>query len=175
MRNLIIAIDPSQAYDGNSTGHVGFYRLAFDENFETLDERCAQVLLKTKDDDHLVIETLKKLSNGHYFNIYVVVEDYVLYGDKTNFQTNKSFPINELIGYIKYFVEGWDNTIFIKQRAQLVKKTFADKILKHRKIIKNNKRKYLLTFTGEEVSKHERDAIRHGQYLLEKLKAHKKN
>ena len=170
MKNLIIAIDPSQAYGGNNIGHVGFYKLVFDENFTVLFEKCTQVLLRDKIDNGLVIEELNKLKDGEYFQVYVVIEDYILYGDKTHFQVNKSFPISELIGYIKYVVDTWENARFIKQRAQLVKKTFADKILNHRKIIEKNKRSYVLTFTGKEVSKHERDAIRHGQYFFEKLK-----
>jgi hypothetical protein len=170
MRNLIIAIDPSQAYGGDNVGHVGFYKLAFDENFSVLEEKCEQVLLKSPKDDNLVIDTLKRFYDRNAFNIYVIVEDYILYENKTIFQVNKTFPINELIGYIKYFVEQWENVLFVKQRAQLIKKTFADKILKHRKIIDVSKRKYILSSNKQELSKHERDAIRHGQYFFEKLK-----
>lgn len=88
----------------------------------------------------------------------VVIEDYLLYSNRAEAQTNSRLETPQLIGIIKY--EVWKRGLYIYlQTAMQVKTRWSDYILENKGYIT---RKNGFTYLGEvKVSDHIKDSVRH--------------
>lgn len=92
------------------------------------------------------------------FHPDIVIEDYLLYGDRAEAQINSRLETPQLLGIIKY--EVWKRGLFIYiQTAMQVKTRWSDEILQHKGYIRKNKNKYMIGDTV--LSTHIKDSIRH--------------
>lgn len=88
----------------------------------------------------------------------VVIEDYLLYGDRADAQINSRLETPQLLGIIKY--ETWKRGLFIYiQTAMQVKTRWSDDILVHKGYIKQKGNKYFIGDTM--LSTHIKDSVRH--------------
>ena len=93
----------------------------------------------------------------------IIIEDYLLYGDRASSQINSRLETPQLIGIIKY--ECYKRGLFIYlQTALQVKIRWNDDILVHKKYIRKQGNKY---YIGDNViSEHTRDSIRHAVHYM---------
>lgn len=88
----------------------------------------------------------------------VVIEDYLLYGNRAENQINSRLETPQLIGLIKY--ECYMRGIFIYiQTAMQVKTRWTDDTLVHKKYIQKHDNHYYMSNTL--LSKHVIDSVRH--------------
>ena len=88
----------------------------------------------------------------------IVVEDYLLYGDRANAQINSRLETPQLLGIIKY--ETYKRGMFVYiQTALQVKVRWSDEVLVRKGIIREEAGSYFIGTTR--LSNHIRDAIRH--------------
>ena len=158
----ILAIDPSGNFE-EGKGTTGWCLL--DENCKI--QAVGQILAKQSNskEEHWKshIELIQQLSPD-----YIVIEDYLLYANKSQSQINSRFETPRLIGAIELYC--WDKGIPLKfQKASDVKIRFTDaRLVQGNYISKSNSRYYA---AGVIVSEHIRDSIRHGIFFVKfKLK-----
>lgn len=92
------------------------------------------------------------------YAITVVIEDYLLYSNRSDSQINSRFETPKLIGVLQYelYLRGI-KVVF--QNAALVKNRWADHILEHKNLIQRQGNAHII---GEiTLSDHSKDAIRH--------------
>lgn len=95
-------------------------------------------------------------------NIVVVMEDYVLYAEKSESQINSRMETCKLIGIIQHYC--WQNHIpYRMQLATEVKARWSDKILEHKGLIRYEGKSCYAA--NKRINKHIRDAIRHGVHF----------
>jgi hypothetical protein len=154
---LVLAIDPS----GNFTegkGTTGWAVVSTDKKVIS----CGQILAEhyeTKFDYWRAVLNIIKFTKFDY----IVVEDFLLYKDKSQSQINSRFETPKLIGIIELLC----NDLGIKcnlQRAVDVKTRWKDDILVFKNWIQRNGNKYYAG--GVLISEHIRDAIRHGVHFV---------
>ena len=93
----------------------------------------------------------------------VVIEDYLLYGDRVTAQINSRLETPQLLGIIKY--ECYKRGLFIYiQTALQVKIRWNDDILIKKGFINKKGNKYRIGSVT--VSDHIRDSIRHGVHYM---------
>lgn len=93
----------------------------------------------------------------------VVIEDYLLYGDRVTAQINSRLETPQLLGIIKY--ECYKRGLFIYiQTALQVKIRWNDDILIKKGFINKKGNKYRIGSVT--VSDHVRDSIRHGVHYM---------
>jgi len=93
----------------------------------------------------------------------VVIEDYLLYGDRAHAQINSRLETPQLIGIIKY--ESYKRGLYIYiQTALQVKIRWNNDILVNKRIIKKKGRSYMIGDTL--LSDHIIDSIRHGFHYM---------
>ncbi len=167
--NIIIGIDPSGNYDeGKGTTGMGYIRADGSEiKLIDIDARKYSSQLEYWS---VVIAQLKGFLTIDS-NCVVVMEDYLLYGSKSNQQINSRLETPQLIGVIKYICYR-NNVPCVLQRAVDVKKRWADHILEHEGYIHrvsntksyehcHGKSGYALTGTTDRLSSHSLDTLRH--------------
>lgn len=92
----------------------------------------------------------------------VVIEDYLLYGDRADAQINSRLETPQLIGILKY--EVWKRGLFIYiQTAMQVKTRWSDDILEHKNIIHKEGKSYYMN--GTLLSSHIKDSVRHALHF----------
>ena len=88
----------------------------------------------------------------------VVIEDYLLYGDRAEAQINSRLETPQLIGVIKY--ECWKRGLMIDtQTAMQVKTRWTDDILENKQLISRSGRYSYIGPTR--ISDHIKDSVRH--------------
>lgn len=93
----------------------------------------------------------------------VVIEDYLLYGERAEAQINSRLETPQLLGIIKY--ETYKRGLFIYiQTAMQVKTRWKDEILCHKGLITQKGKSYYIKDTL--VSDHVRDALRHAVHYM---------
>lgn len=88
----------------------------------------------------------------------VVIEDYLLYGDRAEAQVNSRLETPQLLGIIKYEVWKRGSFIYIQTAAQ-VKTRWNNNILLHKRLIEKDELSY--SISGTKVSDHILDSVRH--------------
>lgn len=91
----------------------------------------------------------------------IVIEEFVLYGNKSSAQINSEMETSKLLGYLEmhYHTAGYEVET---QRAVTAKQRYTDKILLRKGYITKKGNRYYIN--GVNVSGHIIDALRHGLY-----------
>lgn len=93
----------------------------------------------------------------------VVIEDYLLYSDRSSSQINSRLETPQLIGIIKY--ETYMRGMFIYiQTAMQVKTRWTDEILEYKGYIHRSGNKYYMN--GTPLVSHIKDSIRHAVHYM---------
>ncbi len=157
--NYILAIDPSGNFiEGKGT--TGWVLLTAKEELLSYgwisaeDYNCAEEYW----DKH--IELIKSF-NKQFNKLIVVIEDYILYKNRSKNQTNSKIETCRLIGVLQHYC--WRiRQDYTMQLAASVKQRWSDDILLHEKIICRIKSKLIHTQSGKSLNLiHVRDAFRH--------------
>lgn len=110
------------------------------------------------------ITLIQELKQKYKNRMTVVIEDYLLYGDKASTQINSRMETSKIIGIIQYhcFLQ---QIPYSMQTAGQVKNRWKDFILQHKGYLKLHKKKLILPSTKEQIDKHCKDAIRHAVHF----------
>jgi hypothetical protein len=159
----VLSIDPSGSfYEGKgTTGWCLFDAI----NMEVLDIGTIHAAdyddMEAYWDAH--IELIKEISQDFLpERILVIIEDYVLYKDSAQVQTNSRMETSKLIGVIQHYC--WRFKIhYWMQLAAEVKPRWSDSILEHKGILVKQKGRYIVSNRYRQIATngHIRDAIRH--------------
>jgi hypothetical protein len=97
----------------------------------------------------------------HYKNqMLVLMEDYLLYRDKAEEQTNSRMETCRLLGILQLFC--WETQIpYEFQRAADVKSRWSYDVLQKENIIESHTSYFTLVDSGKRINRHEIDALRH--------------
>lgn len=155
---VVLALDPS----GNFAEGKGTTGMCIIDN-NTNKIMCTQLTAKDYDDwfkyyqAHIIMiqGAIKKYG---FDNVVLVLEDYLLYADKAQSQTNSRFETPKLIGVIEYMCHEFGVPV-VRQAAAQVKTRWANHVLEHEGIIQKASRGYKVN--GKAVSRHQLDAVRH--------------
>lgn len=92
----------------------------------------------------------------------VVIEDYLLYGNRADSQINSRLETPQLIGILKYecYKRGLS---FALQTAMQVKTRWSDELLVKKQYIQKKGNRFYMNDTG--LSDHVRDSIRHAVHF----------
>lgn len=160
MYKYILAFDPSGSFN-EGKGTTGWAIIDSDEHLlergyiSAKDYHCAEEYW----DAH--IDVLCKYWKRHRNELIVVIEDYVLYRDKSDNQTNSQMETCRLIGLLQW--KCWRlKQPYTLQLAATVKQRWSDELLLREGILKKRGRD--LVHTQSDVSLgliHSRDAFRH--------------
>lgn len=94
----------------------------------------------------------------------VVIEDYLLYGDKATAQVRSRMETPKVIGVMQWFL--WQAGIdYYMQLAADVKKRWSNEILVHAKVLTQQGAEYCLRGRKRPICKHEIDSIRHAVHF----------
>lgn len=163
---IILALDPSGSfYEGKGT--TGWCLFDTNQNkILTTGDICATKYPAMEQYWHQHCLLIEDMHKAYGSNLFVVMEDYLLYGDKVHSQINSRMETPKLIGLLQYFC--WKEYIpYYMQTASEVKNRWTDAILEHKGYIKLEKRRYVVNTTGEPqlIHRHCRDAIRHAVHF----------
>lgn len=90
----------------------------------------------------------------------VVIEDYLLYGDKAATQVHSRMETPKVIGLMQWFL--WKNKMdYFMQLAADVKRRWSNDILVHAKALIQRDSDYYLPRHKSPICRHEIDSIRH--------------
>ncbi len=158
----ILAIDPSGNFN-EGKGTTGWALIS--DNKEIIS--CGQILAKNFNSKfeywESIIKLIKNLEPNH-----LVIEDFLLYEDKSKVQINSRFETPKLIGLLEFYCYKTNRT-YTLQRAVDVKKRWNDDILVNKGYVQKVNNRYFVC--GVLTSDHIRDAIRHGiHYITFKIK-----
>lgn len=157
-----MALDPSGAFfEGKGTTGVCFFEMD-SKKIQWVEEIRAKDFLGMEEywDAHcqLILDTLRhyKLPRSE---LTIVIEDYLLYANKAEEQTNSRMETPKLIGVLQHFC--WKEGIpYFMQAAARVVKRWSDEVLIHKGYLKAKGKSAVLS-DGSYINKHKRDAIRH--------------
>lgn len=150
----ILAIDPSGNFN-EGKGTTGWS--LFDENCKPI--ACGQIRAEDFNNRKDYWQAIINIVNSFSPN-YLVVEDFLLYADKSKVQINSRFETPKVIGILEFLYED----IIYLQRAVDVKKRWNDDMLVKKEIVsKVNSRYYMC---GMLVSEHIRDSARHAVHFI---------
>lgn len=160
----ILAIDPSGNFS-EGKGTTGWVLLSADERLlktgmlSADDFSCAEEYW----DEHI---NLIRYFNKRYEDLIIVIEDYILYKNRSKNQTNSRIETCRLIGVIQHFC--WRiKQDYSMQLAASVKDRWSDDVLIHEKILYRNRDygKLIHLDTGVPMTvPHIRDAFRHAMH-----------
>lgn len=158
--SYVLALDPSGNFD-EGKGTTGWCLMRdYDALLICTGHVSAKDYKTAHDYWHAHIKLLQDLRLAYNIRC-VVLEDYLLYANKANSQTNSRFETPQLIGIIKY----WCATMrvyYVTQPAALVKTRWANTVLEHKGILQ---RKGTRWYCGKRrINRHEVDAIRHAMH-----------
>lgn len=156
----VLALDPSGSYF-EGKGHTGWC---------LLDQETNKIM------KYGVIAAKNYSSQFQYWNAHVtlidsmtgfkpdiVIEDYLLYGERASNQINSRLETPQLLGIIKY--EAWMRGMFIYiQTAMQVKTRWTDEILEHKGYMHKDGRSYCIA--GKPLVSHIKDSIRHAVHYM---------
>ena len=99
-----------------------------------------------------------------YDSVGVVIEDYLLYGNKAKSQINSRMETPKLIGILQQHL--WTKGIpYCMQPAAEVKTRWADEVLVAKGFIEKKKNGVTSVPNVGTICRHEKDAIRHGLHF----------
>lgn len=155
----ILALDPSGNF-AEGKGTTGWVLLTHYEQLigkgyiSAKDYKCAEEYW----DAH--IELIKKY-NKLYKNLIIVIEDYILYKNRSKNQINSRFETCRLIGVIQHYC--WRiHQDYSMQLAATVKDRWSDDILLHEKILIRKNHNLIHKQSNLSLNlEHTRDAFRH--------------
>lgn len=163
MYRYILALDPSGSFK-EGKGITGWVLMDSDENLiergyiPASDYSCPEEYW----DAHL--DVVMKYNRRYKNELIVVIEDYILYRDKSASQTNSQMETCRLLGVILW--KCWRaKQPYTLQLASQVKHRWSDELLLREGIIYRDGRN--LIHTGSNLSLgliHTRDAFRHAQH-----------
>ena len=152
----ILALDPSGNF-AEGKGTTGWVLLSSNEKLlatgtiQAKDYSCAEEYW----DKHI---ELIKYWKKKYNNIIIVIEDYILYKNRSKNQTNSKIETCRLIGVIQHYC--WRvKQDYSMQLAATVKDRWSDDILRHEQIITKGYQHIQSRLSLKTV--HIRDAFRH--------------
>jgi len=162
----ILTLDPSGAYN-EGKGTTGYsvwylnklskgYYLSKTGNVKAEDYANQNAYFNAN------IELIKEINPD-----VVVMEDFTLYANKAMQQIGSTMETPQLIGIIKYYCAE-NNIDLVIQRAVDVKNRWSDKILIYKGVITRDTRGYCRDANGNRISRHAKDAIRHGMHYITK-------
>ena len=100
----------------------------------------------------------------------IVMEDFTLYANKAKQQIGSTMETPQLIGLIKFYCAEY-NIELVMQRAVDVKNRWSDKILEYKGLVYRDPRGSFRDMNHYKVSRHAKDAIRHGiHYITKRIK-----
>ncbi len=167
----IIAIDPSGVYK-NKKSTIGIsktvWKLNPDKRHMTVDNLISvslnQMDSSTEDNLNIFYKTLETALQKEKVN-HLIIEDYILYGDKVGPQLFQEQPTSQVIGAIKYIA--MQNKTPTKLQRACEAKTYSNKVLEFPLwgYIKN---KHILDVSIR-GKRHAMDAFRHTVVFVQKL------
>lgn len=163
MYKYILAFDPSGSYK-EGKGTTGWVLMDFKEHLlergytPATDYKCPEEYWNG------VLDVLRKYHRRYEDDLIVVIEDYVLYRDKVDSQTNSQMETCRLIGVLLWYC--WKiKQPYTLQLAASVKDRWSDELLLREGIIYRDGRNLRHTQSGLSLGLiHTRDAFRHAQH-----------
>lgn len=160
--DAVIVLDPSGSFK-EGKGTTGIITMQLYEDGMYLKPACLYAKdFKTQTaywNAHLKFIAEYMRTNG-LKNVHLVVEDYLLYGDKAVSQTNSRMETSQLIGVIKNYAYE-RNIPIIMQTAAQVKRRWTNDILAHKGYLKPVGKRWSLP-GNHMLNRHQLDALRHG-------------
>lgn len=163
MYKAILAVDPSGAYHEGS-GNTGLCLFNTEKNIAMWVDTISAadfICMEEYWDAHLIyIEDIIRYYHFAKGELIVVIEDYLLYSNKTDTQINSRMETPKLIGILQHHL--WKIQVpYYMQTASTVKKRWTEEVLVHKGYLKTQGRSWILGTTREETNRHNRDALRH--------------
>lgn len=163
MYKYILAFDPSGSFK-EGKGTTGWVLMDFRENLlergytPASDYKCPEEYWNG------VLDVLKKYHRRYAGDLIVVIEDYVLYRDRSESQTNSQMETCRLIGVLLWYC--WRvKQPYTLQLAAMVKDRWNDELLLREGIIRREGRNLIHNQSNLSVGLiHTRDAFRHAQH-----------
>lgn len=163
MYKYILAFDPSGSFN-EGKGTTGWVLMNFKEELlergytPASDYRCPEEYWNG------VLSVLYKYHKRYNGDLIVVIEDYVLYRDRSDSQTNSQMETCRLIGVLLWTC--WKlKQPYSLQLAASVKNRWSDELLLREGIIHKEGRNLIHTQSGLSLGLiHTRDAFRHAQH-----------
>ncbi len=155
LSRFILAFDPSGNFN-EGKGTTGW--CLYDTETKRIAKFGAIKAIKYNSLEDYWDAHLKLIEDFNGYDMTIVIEDYRLYSNRTDSQINSQLETPKLIGVLQYecYLRGLEVTL---QTAALVKKRWADNILVHKGLVRQEGYCY---FIGEiKLTEHSRDAIRH--------------
>ena len=160
MYNYILAFDPSGSFK-EGKGTTGWVLMDKDERLlergfiPATDYRCPEAYWN----NHIVV--LEKYHNRYKGQLIVVIEDYVLYRDRSMSQTNSQMETCRLLGVLLW--KCWQlKQPYTLQLASIVKHRWSDELLLREGILHYEGRNLIHTQSHLSLGLiHSRDAFRH--------------
>ena len=161
----IFALDPSGNFE-EGKGTTGWVLMDCNENLlergyiTAVDYRCAEEYWQAH------VDLLFKYKKLYRNQIIVVMEDYILYRNRAENQTNSKIETCRLLGVLQW--QCWRlNLPYTMQLASAVKTRWSDDILLEEGIIKRKGRKIFHVKSDKDISlEHTRDAFRHAIHYI---------
>jgi hypothetical protein len=163
MYRYILAFDPSGSFN-EGKGTTGWVLMDSDERLlergyiSAEQYNCPEAYWN----NHIVV--LEKYWKRYQGNLIVVIEDYVLYRDRSDSQTNSQMETCRLIGVLLW--KCWQlRQPYTLQLASMVKNRWSDELLFREGIIYRDGRNIIHRQSGISLGLiHTRDAFRHAQH-----------
>ena len=163
MYKYILAFDPSGSFN-EGKGTTGWVLMNFKEELlergytPASDYKCPEEYWNG------VLSVLYKYHKRYRDDLIVVIEDYVLYRDRSDSQTNSQMETCRLIGVLLWTC--WKlKQPYSLQLAASVKNRWSDELLLREGIIHKEGRNLIHTQSGLSLGLiHTRDAFRHAQH-----------
>ena len=160
MYNYIFAFDPSGSFD-EGKGTTGWVLMNKDEELlergyiAADDYDCAEAYWQAH------VDLIYKYHKLYKNRLIIVMEEYVLYRDRSKNQTNSKMETCRLLGVLQFHC--WRlNQPYTMQLAAAVKQRWSDELLLREDIIYKTGRTYIHTQSGLNIGLvHTRDAFRH--------------
>lgn len=159
----ILAMDPSGNYmEGKGT--TGWVLIDKDENI--LDTGIIKAANFTRPEEfwNAHKNLIEYYNNKYNTTMVVVLEDYILYANRSKSQTYSRMETCRLLGMLQWFC--WSiKQPYALQRATEVKSRWADDILEYDGIIHKEGKLWVHTASGIYLNpEHKRDAFRHAMH-----------
>lgn len=160
MYKYIFAFDPSGSFD-EGKGTTGWVLMDYQENLlergyiAAKDYDCAEAYWQGH------VDLIYKYHKLYKHELIIVMEDYVLYRDRSESQTNSKMETCRLLGVLQFHCWRLQQP-YTMQLAASVKHRWSDELLEREDIIWRKGRTYIHSQSGLNIGLvHTRDAFRH--------------
>ncbi len=156
----ILSLDPSGSFhEGKGTTGYCFSKIEGNELTILHHGDISAKDFNTRHEYWKAHETL--IESVQEYKPTVVIEDYILYQDKAQSQSNSSLETSRLIGILEYLCN-LKQLNYTFQKAAAVKHRWTVDILINKNVLRYDKSRLYVVDTNNYVSRHCIDAIRHG-------------